>query len=151
MLEYSVNYKLINLIKIVGTVMNGAIHHLEIYVEDINKTRNFYEWLLPKLDYRLYQDWKNGFSFKLDKTYIVLVEVEEEYKKYGYHRKRIGLNHLAFSVSDRNKVDYISNILLDNGINILYEDKHPYAGGENHYAVYFEDPNRIKLEIVSKE
>ncbi|PHK49322.1 VOC family protein [Staphylococcus edaphicus] len=131
--------------------MNGAIHHIEIYVEDINKTRKFYEWLLPKLGYKLYQDWKNGFSFKLDKTYIVLVEVDEGYKKYGYHRKRIGLNHIAFSVSNRNTVDYISNILLDNGINILYEDKHPYAGGENHYAVYFEDPNRIKLEIVSRE
>ncbi|WP_239734308.1 VOC family protein [Mammaliicoccus sp. G-M28] len=131
--------------------MNGAMHHIEIYVEDINKTRNFYEWLLPELGYKLYQDWENGFSFKLDKTYIVFVEAEEEYKKYGYHRKRIGLNHIAFSVSNRNKVDYISNILLENGMNILYEDKHPYAGGKNHYAVYFEDPNRIKLEIVSEE
>lgn len=131
--------------------MSGAIHHIEIYVEDINKTRKFYEWLLPELGYKLYQDWENGFSFKLDKTYIVFVEVEEEYRKYGYHRKRIGLNHIAFSVSNRNKVDNISNILLENGMNILYEDKQPYAGGKNHYAVYFEDPDRIKLEIVSEE
>lgn len=131
--------------------MSGAIHHIEIYVEDINKTRKFYEWLLPELGYKLYQDWENGFSFKLDKTYIDFVEVEEEYRKYGYHRKRIGLNHIAFSVSNRNKVDNISNILLENGMNILYEDKHPYAGGKNHYAVYFEDPDRIKLEIVSEE
>ncbi|SCT22693.1 VOC family protein [Staphylococcus caeli] len=125
--------------------MKSSIHHIELYVQNINETREFYEWLLPELGYKLYQDWKNGFSFKLGKTYIVFVEVEEEYKKYGFHRKRIGLNHLAFSVSNRNRVDYISNILLDNGMNILldngmnilYEDKHPYAGGENHYAVYF--------------
>ncbi|WP_436855157.1 VOC family protein [Staphylococcus caeli] len=131
--------------------MKSSIHHIELYVQNINETREFYEWLLPELGYKLYQDWKNGFSFKIDKTYIVFVEAEEEFKKYGYHRKRVGLNHLAFCVPTRNEVDNISNILLDKGMNILYENKHPYAGGEYHYAVYFEDPNRIKLEIVSEE
>ena len=29
----------------------------------------------------------------------------------------------------------------------IYDDKYPYAGGAEHYAVYFEDPDRIKVEI----
>ncbi|MBM6628542.1 VOC family protein [Mammaliicoccus vitulinus] len=131
--------------------MEGDIHHLEIYVDDLIKTRNFYEELLKTLGYQLYQEWENGFSFKLKGVYIVFVKVEEEYKEYDYHRKRIGLNHLAFGVKNKSEVDTITNVLINKGISILYKDKHPYAGGPEHYAVYFEDPNRIKLEIVSEE
>lgn len=83
--------------------------------------------------------------------YIVFVEVENDYRSYGYHRKRIGLNHLAFSVDEKSLVDRITNELLDKNWGILYNESHPYAGGEGHYAVYFEDPNRIKLEIQSIE
>ena len=36
-------------------------------------------------------------------------------------------------------------------LKILYEDKHPYAGGEDYYAVFFEDPDRIKVELVAPE
>jgi hypothetical protein len=32
---------------------------------------------------------------------------------------------------------------------MVYE--HPYAGGTDHYAVYFEDPDRIKVEVVAPE
>ncbi|MCF7624758.1 hypothetical protein L3139_24030 [[Brevibacterium] frigoritolerans] len=32
---------------------------------------------------------------------------------------------------------------------ILYADKHPFAGGKDHYAVYFEDPDRMKVELVA--
>ena len=32
---------------------------------------------------------------------------------------------------------------------ILYEDKHPFAGGKDYYAVFFEDPDRMKIELVA--
>lgn len=131
--------------------MNGSLHHIEIYVEDIQKSRAFYEWLLNKLGYKLYQEWDLGFSFKLGETYIVFVEVEEKYKDYGYHRKRIGLNHLAFNVETKAMVDEITNDLINQDIGILYAGRHPFAGGSDHYAVYFEAPDRIKLEIISNE
>ncbi|MBM7541239.1 catechol 2,3-dioxygenase-like lactoylglutathione lyase family enzyme [Amphibacillus cookii] len=41
--------------------------------------------------------------------------------------------------------------LKKKGIKILYPNKHPFAGGDSHYAVYFEDPDRIKVELVSPE
>jgi catechol 2,3-dioxygenase-like lactoylglutathione lyase family enzyme len=39
--------------------------------------------------------------------------------------------------------------LKEKGVNILYPDKHPFAGGGSHYAVFFEDPDRIKVELVA--
>lgn len=35
------------------------------------------------------------------------------------------------------------------GVNILYEDKHHYAGGSDYYLVFFEDPDRMKVEITA--
>lgn len=63
----------------------------------------------------------------------------------------MGLNHLAFHASSRQHVNEMADKLKDRGINILYPDKHPFAGGEDHYAVYFEDPDRIKVELVAPE
>jgi catechol 2,3-dioxygenase-like lactoylglutathione lyase family enzyme len=38
--------------------------------------------------------------------------------------------------------------LKERDISILYEEKHPFWGGKEHYAVFFEDPDRIKVELV---
>jgi hypothetical protein len=38
---------------------------------------------------------------------------------------------------------------LRGGVTIIYADKHPFAGGEDHYAVYFEDPDRLKVKLAA--
>jgi catechol 2,3-dioxygenase-like lactoylglutathione lyase family enzyme len=67
----------------------------------------------------------------------------------GYHRKRVGLNHLAFKVASRAQVDEIASWIKANSYTLLYADRHPYAGGPNYYAVFCEDPDRFKLEVVA--
>ena len=66
-----------------------------------------------------------------------------------YHRCRVGLNHLAFYVASRQHVDDITRKLEEKRIAILYKEQHPFAGGDDYYAVYFEDPDRIKVELVA--
>ncbi|TWM56020.1 hypothetical protein CHCC14814_2001 [Bacillus paralicheniformis] len=39
--------------------------------------------------------------------------------------------------------------LRERGCRILYEDRHPFAGGSGHYALYTEDPDRIKVELAA--
>ena len=125
------------------------LHHVEINISDLQKSRQFYEYLLPTLGYELYQEWSKGFSYKYGETYIVFVQTEEKYLETPYHRGQVGLNHLAFHAQSRKQVDDMTAMLEEQGIPILYKDRHPYAGGENYYAVFFEDPDRIKLEIVA--
>jgi len=127
----------------------GLIHHIELYVSDLKKTSDFWGWFLQKIGYEPYQEWEQGFSWKLDHSYIVFVQAEERFLDIPYHRCRVGLNHLAFHASSRGQVDDITRVLKQKGIPILYEKRHPYAGGETHYAVYFEDPDRIKVELVA--
>jgi catechol 2,3-dioxygenase-like lactoylglutathione lyase family enzyme len=121
-------------------------------VSDLEKTKLFWTWLLfDKLNYEIYQKWPSGISYKLGETYIVFVQTETEFIENTYHRKNTGLNHLAFHCDTRAFVDELTQELEEKNISILYKNKHPFAGGENYYAVFFEDPDRIKVEVVAKE
>ncbi|NLC34183.1 MAG: hypothetical protein GX760_02820 [Erysipelothrix sp.] len=132
-------------------MMKGLIHHLEIYVSNLEQSISFWGWLLTELGYESFQKWDKGQSYKLDDTYLVFVQTEDEYLDVPYHRKRVGLNHIAFHAKTRQHVDEITVQLKEKGIVILYSNEHPFAGGENTYAVYFEDPDRIKVELVAPE
>lgn len=125
------------------------MHHVEIYVSDLAKSTEFWGWLLEELGYRLFQSWGQGRSWILDSTYIVLVQTEERYLDIPYHRCRTGLNHLAFHARSREHIDELIEKLISRGVSLLYQDKHPYAGG--NYGVFFEDPDRIKIELVAPE
>ncbi len=132
--------------------MNGTIHHIEIYVSDLKRSVAFWEWLLTvKFNYTIFQKWSSGISFKFENTYIVFVQTEANYLGNAYNRKNTGLNHLAFHCDSRDFVDNLTNELKERGINILYADRHPYAGGEDYYAVFFEDSDRIKVEVVFED
>lgn len=130
---------------------HGLIHHIEIYVSNLSRTIEFWGWFLEKLGYKTYQEWERGQSWKLGETYIVFVQAEERFLDIPYHRCRVGLNHLAFHASSRQQVDEMTSALQERGIHILYENLHPFAGGKPHYAVYFEDPDRIKVELIAPE
>ena len=129
----------------------GLIHHIEIYVSNLKDSIDFWGWLLEELGYEIFQTWEQGQSWKLGESYIVLVQAEERFLDVPYHRCRVGLNHLAFHAESREQVDKMTKELNQRGVNILYSDKHPFAGGEGYYAVYFEDPDRIKVELVAPE
>lgn len=79
----------------------------------------------------------------------MFVQTEDKYLDVPYHRKRTGLNHLAFHADSHRHVDEMTEELKARGFNVLYEDKHPYAGGPDYYAVYFEGPDRMKVELVA--
>ncbi len=125
------------------------LHHLEIYVSDLDKSVGFWGWLLTELGYEQYQKWESGISWKHQETYLVFVQADERFLDVPYHRCRVGLNHLAFHAKSREHVDEMTEALIEKGIPILYQNKHPYAGGNEYYAVYFEDPDRIKVELVA--
>ncbi|EQB36280.1 MULTISPECIES: VOC family protein [Virgibacillus] len=128
---------------------NGLLHHIEIYVSDLKRSIDFWCWYLEELGYEPFQKWESGQSWKIEDTYIVFVQTEERFLDVPYHRCRVGLNHLAFYADSRQHVDEMTKKLKDKGITILYTEQHPFAGGDEHYAIYFEDPDRIKVELVA--
>jgi catechol 2,3-dioxygenase-like lactoylglutathione lyase family enzyme len=128
---------------------DNMLHHVEIYVSNLNRSIEFWGWLLTELGYKQYQMWDSGISWKYQETYLVFVQAEERFLDVPYHRRRVGLNHLAFHARSKEHVAEMTSALTKKGIQILYQNKHPYAGGNDYFAVYFEDPDRIKVELVA--
>jgi len=127
----------------------GALHHVELYVSDLSRSAEFWDWLLGQLGYRLCQQWAQGRSWIRGATYLVFVQTASNYLEPPYHRCRTGLNHLAFHAGSRADVDRLAAELQQRGYRLLYGDRHPYAAGDDYYAAFFEDPDRIKVELVA--
>ena len=129
----------------------GKLHHVELYVSSLAESLPFWEPFLFMLGYVESQRWSEGASYVLGETYLVFVQAPPEHLPAGYHRQRIGLNHLAFHAASREQVDEVALWVKESGYNLLYPERHPHAGGPNYYALYCEDPNRIKVELVAPE
>ena len=126
-----------------------GIHHVEVNVSDLPRAEIFWGFVLERLGFQRYQRWERGVSWRSGSMYLVLTEVSDSYSGAPYHRQAVGLNHLAFHASSKGAVDQLMIDLRERGVTILYEDRFPHAGGKEHYALYCEDPDRIKVEIVA--
>ncbi len=128
----------------------GRVHHIEINVSSLKRSSRFYQELLAWLDYRRVLDKPGIVGWKLGDTRIFLVQCEKRFLHSGFYRKNVGLNHIAFTVSSRRTVDrFYKRFLLPKRIRVLYGGPKEWPEYEGGYrAVYFEDPDRIKLETV---
>jgi catechol 2,3-dioxygenase-like lactoylglutathione lyase family enzyme len=130
----------------------SGLHHVEINVSDLKRSIDFWGWLLPELGYELFQEWKEGRSWTKGGTYVVFTQSDERYRNYGLHRKRPGLNHLAFWATSREQVEHLPAMLADRGIKVLYTDRAADAiGAPSSHSLFFEDPDRIKVEVITPE
>ena len=125
------------------------LHHVELYVSDLARSLRFWTPVFGLLDYREFQRWPEGVSYMHGDTYLCLVQAPHQHLDAGYHRQRVGLNHLAFHGRSRAHVDEIASWVRAAGFTSLYDDKYPFASGPHYYALYCEDPDRIKVEVVA--
>jgi catechol 2,3-dioxygenase-like lactoylglutathione lyase family enzyme len=126
-----------------------GFHHVEINVQQLERSIEFYEWLLLELGFSKFQEWDKGISYRNGSAYLVFTQTEEKYRHVPYHRKQTGLNHLAFWAKSRAQIEQLRVQLTNKSVSFLYDDRYPFAGGDGHYALFFEDPDRIKIEIVA--
>lgn len=125
------------------------LHHVEIYVSDLERSIAFWSPLMEKLGYEA-DRWSEGMNYvKEGHPYLCFLQAPSEHLAAGYHRKRVGLNHLAFTGTSRGHVDELATWVKASGYTVLYESQYPYASGPGYYAMYCEDPDRIKVEVVA--
>ncbi|UDF30795.1 UNVERIFIED_ORG: VOC family protein [Roseateles sp. XES5] len=127
------------------------LHHIEIYVSNLDISHAFWTSLLGQIGYEESGRWDDGFTLAHgDEAYLTFVQVADRHADRGYHRCAVGLNHLAFRVEDRKTVDRLREFCRANGVSCLYDERYPFAnGGRDYYALFIEDPDRIKVEFVA--
>jgi catechol 2,3-dioxygenase-like lactoylglutathione lyase family enzyme len=131
-----------------GPPLTGAIHHVELWVPNLDRAIVSWGWLLTSLGYRMFQDWPGGRSWQAGDAYIV-VEQSPARTASRHDRCRPGLNHLAFHVASRGLVDELTAEALLHGWKLMFADDHPFAGGPQHYAAYLENSDGFEAELVA--
>jgi catechol 2,3-dioxygenase-like lactoylglutathione lyase family enzyme len=123
----------------------GAIHHIDITVDDLGRSTAFYDQLLPLIGFRRSADVSEGPIWAGDHLEIGLQPARSS---VAHDRYSPGLHHLAFTAPSRAAVDGLHERLLELGVAVLdAPTAYPqYVPG--YYAVFFSDPDGIKLEYV---
>ncbi|MEU1619804.1 VOC family protein [Streptomyces sp. NPDC005722] len=131
--------------------MTGVLHHVELWVPDLERADAEWGWLLGELGYVPHQRWEAGRSWRLGATYIVVERSPDLVDRFeGRHERRApGLNHLAFHVAGRTELDALVARSPLHGWTLMFPALHPYAGGERHYAAYLENTDGFEVELVA--
>ncbi len=126
----------------------GAVHHIELWVTSLDRAIESYGWVLEALGYDEFQHWENGRSWRLGGTYVV---VEESTALVGseHDRLRPGVNHLAFHAGSVDDLDRLVAEAPRHGWQLVFADRHPHAGGPDHYAAYLENQDGFEIELVA--
>ena len=133
----------------VATPTTG-LHHLEVWVRDLDVAVRSFGWLFERLGWTLFQVWDQGRSWQAPREgpYVVM-EQSPDLAWQPYDRKAPGLNHLALAVPERWMVDRIVSEAPTYGWRLMFADRHPHAGGAQHYAAYLENEEGFEVEVVA--
>lgn len=124
------------------------LHHLELWAQDLETSEKSLGWLLLHLGFELESRWNAGLSYRHGDFYIVL-ESGPDVLPGGHDRTRAGLNHLAFHAGSQEEVEALAAEAGEHGFSLLFADRHPYAGGPQHYAAYLADEAGFEVELVA--
>ena len=131
-----------------------AIDHLDLVVTDLERSLEFYRDLLAPLGYvresRITGERGERVTYLGrvgDAGSVGLRERQSDAHDLPYERYAVGVHHIAFSAPSRAVVDERARWLAQHEVTIESGPKeYDYAPG--YFAVFFYDPDGIKLEIV---
>ena len=126
--------------------MHGSIHHIDLTVGDLAASTAFYDVVMPLMGWTRSLDVPEGPIWAGRGVEVGLVQARSAVQ--AHDRFSPGLHHLAFHAPDRACVDRVHQQLLQHQVMVLDAPaEYPqYAPG--YYAVFFSDPDGIKLEYV---
>jgi glyoxylase I family protein len=130
-------------------VRSSGVHHVDLVVSSIERSLPFYRDLLAPLGWHRVSDVEGErgetiWYFTGPGTSIGLREAQSGGAPDRY---RIGLHHVAVEAPSRAAVDERAEWLRESGATIE-SGPQEYGYQLGYYAVFFYDPDGLKLEIV---
>jgi len=134
-------------------VFRGGINHLDLTVADPKLSEPFYRAVLGFMGFEpkrlahgnthlpLFHSTQEG-----QRQFSIALQPAKHQSKHD--RYSPGLHHVAFSAPSRSDVDALHELLVKIGATVLDPPaEYPrYAPG--YYAIFFADPDGLKLEFV---
>ena len=124
-----------------------GVEHIDLTVNDVARSRAFYDKVLGELGFRKYED-ENYLNWSNAQMTIAIRPASDTYRGADFDRFRVGLHHLALRARSRADVDQFHRFLGREKITILDTPAEYPQYGREYYAVFFADPDGMKLELV---
>jgi glyoxylase I family protein len=129
---------------------SGGVHHVDLVVSSIERSLPFYRDLLGPLGWHRVSEVEGERGETIwyltgRECSIGLREAQSEASEYD--RYSLGLHHLAFEVGSRAVVDERADWVRAAGA-LIESEPQEYTYIPGYYAVFFYDPDGMKLEIL---
>lgn len=145
---------------------HGFPHHLDLTVSDLTRSTAFYDKVLSELGYVRTGEYAGDVPcWALLHTDVRMPRAQDALERLttngpcfsiglhaarndaGHDRYAAGFHHLALHADSREAIDAFHAFLLRENIKILDAPaEYDYTPG--YYAVFFADPDGLKLELV---
>jgi catechol 2,3-dioxygenase-like lactoylglutathione lyase family enzyme len=125
-----------------------VLHHLTLWVPDLEQARESWSWLLGRLGYEADQSFDRVAVLRHpDGPSVALEQSSDMVPGMLYSRMRPGVNHIAFTVPPESSLGDIVAGAAKHGWTALPSDPHPLAGPAE--VAYLEDRDGFEVELVA--
>lgn len=125
------------------------IEHIAIWVDDLEKMKNFYQTYFHVSSNQMYHNQKTGF-----RSYFLEFEegsrIELTNKKHLSPRiaDSLGYTHLAIAVGSKSDVDAMTERFVTDGFPLL---SGPRTTGDGYYESVIQDPEGNLIELTTDQ
>ncbi|HZC31574.1 MAG TPA: VOC family protein [Gaiellaceae bacterium] len=129
---------------------SGGVHHVDLVVSSIERSLPFYRDLLGPIGWHgmgEVEGERGETIWYLSGSSTTVIGLRQAMTEGTYDRYRVGIHHIGFEVPSRSIVDERAEWLRSTGAELESEPQE-YSYMPGYYAVFFYDPDGIKLEIL---
>ena len=119
------------------------IDHISVRVADFARSKAFYSELFGFLGFKVLDEFDDAIGWSNGKTRYWIGQADAQGKRRKHRIGDVGLHHYAFELRSRKDVDDLQAFLKKLGATIVDPADEYY---DDYYAVFFLDPDGIKLE-----
>lgn len=124
------------------------IEHIAMYVNDLEKTKNFFITYFGAESNEMYHNLKTGFCsyfLTFDSGARLEIMSKPETKDVEKCINRTGYAHIAFALGGAEKVDHLTALLRADGYEIISE---PRTTGDGYYESCILDLEGNQIELT---
>ena len=125
-----------------------GIDHVYVSVTDFEKSEAFYDAVMQALGFRKGDMPIAGERHAHYFTPRMQYSIRPAKTARRHDAYAPGLHHFCFQAPDRRAVDEVETRLRALGVDVSEAREYDYGPG--YYAIFFEDPDGIRLEVVAR-
>jgi catechol 2,3-dioxygenase-like lactoylglutathione lyase family enzyme len=120
-----------------------GIDHIVLRVSDLARSKAFYGRLFAFLGFEILGEYDDAIGWTNGKTRFWIGQADARGRKRKHRIGDVGFHHYAFELRSRRDVDALERFVRDLGAAVVDPAGEYY---EDYYAVFFLDPDGLKLE-----